>query len=180
MYQSPSNPLKRLVFVLLALLTLAILRNAIWPVDAHAAGTKLSAIASGGSIASSTDQLVGVRSGTTDVLLTVGSACVENLTSIVVDTGAGGLTLGAGQVTNTMLGNSSMTLAGHVVSLGGTQAFACSDLTGAATSCSTDTTNASNISSGSLANARLPALSANQLLGALTGTTPSGQSVPSC
>lgn len=38
----------------------------------------------------------------------------------------------------------------------------------------------SEITSGSLALARLAALSANQLLGSLTGVAPSGQSVPSC
>src|SRR5579885_3502722 len=38
-----------------------------------------------------------------------------------------------GTVTNAMLANSSMTLAGHVVSLGGTQTFAASDLTNGTT-----------------------------------------------
>jgi hypothetical protein len=44
-----------------------------------------------------------------------------------------------GLVTNGDLANSSMTLAGHSVSLGGTQAFACGDLSNGATGCSTAT-----------------------------------------
>lgn len=52
-----------------ALLTaLAIAALVILPADA---ATKLSQIANGGAIATSTDQLVGVRSGTTDVLVTM-------------------------------------------------------------------------------------------------------------
>jgi hypothetical protein len=42
-----------------------------------------------------------------------------------------------GLVTNADLANSSMTLAGHSVSLGGTQAIACGDLSNGATGCST-------------------------------------------
>lgn len=84
------------------------------------AQVKFSAIASGGSVASSTDKLLAVRSGTSDVLVTVGSSCVENLTSIVVDNGAGGLTLGAGQVTNAMLANASTTVNGQTCTLGST------------------------------------------------------------
>jgi hypothetical protein len=54
---------------------------------------------------------------------------------------------GAGTITGALRGNGSGTV---------TQA-ACSDLSNAAASCSTDATNASNISSGTLAAARLPA-----------------------
>lgn len=42
-------------------------------------------------------------------------------------------------VANTDLANSSMTLAGHSVALGGTQTFACADLSNGATGCSTAT-----------------------------------------
>ena len=44
-----------------------------------------------------------------------------------------------GLVTNADLANSSMTIAGHSVSLGGTQAIACADLSNGATGCSTAT-----------------------------------------
>jgi hypothetical protein len=64
----------------------------------------------------------------------------------------------AGSIANAKLANSSMTLAGHPIALGGTQTFACADLSNAASSCSTDTTNASNISSGTLSNSRLSAV----------------------
>jgi hypothetical protein len=42
-------------------------------------------------------------------------------------------------IANASLSNSSMTLAGHVVALGGTQTFACGDLSNGATGCSTAT-----------------------------------------
>ena len=56
-------------------------------------------------------------------------------------------------VPNAALANSSVTIAGHSVSLGGSQPLACSDLTGAAPSCETDATNANNIAAGTLASA---------------------------
>jgi hypothetical protein len=175
------------------------------PFSSQAAGVKLSAIASGGAVVSGTDQLVGVRSGTTDLLLTVGSSCVENLTSIVVDNGAGGLTLGAGQVTNAMLVNNSMTIAGHSTALGGSVAISCSDLSDDGTACTAvapanTTATASNFFtaytaatgaftkaqpafsdiSGQATNAQLATQTANTVLGALTATTPSGLALPSC
>lgn len=113
------DPLAKFGLFLAALMGLCILRQCLLPAEAHAQ-VKLSQIASGGSLASSTDKLIGVRSGTTDVLLTVGSACVENLSSIVVDNGAGALTLGAGQVTNAMLVNAATTVNGQTCTLGST------------------------------------------------------------
>lgn len=76
-----------------------------------------------------------------------------------------GTTATMGAIPNAALANSSLTVAGHSISLGGTQALACSDLTGVAASCSTDTTNAANISSGTLNAARLPNPSATTLGG---------------
>jgi hypothetical protein len=69
----------------------------------------LSSIVSGSSIIYTTDQIVAVRNGTTDVLVTVGSAAVKNLSSVIIDNGSGALTIGANQVTGAMLA-SSLTL----------------------------------------------------------------------
>lgn len=82
-------------------------------------------------------------------------------------------------------GNNSFggqTLSGDCTVVYTTGVVTCTKTNGVAfaTSATTDTTNATNISSGSLVYARLPALTANQVLGALTATTPSGLSVPSC
>lgn len=115
------------------------------------ASTKLSQVVNGNLVSAATDQVVTVRNGTTDVLASVGSLAGENLTSVITDNGSGGATLGARQVTNTMLQNPAMTLAGHSVSLGGTQTFVCADLGNAAASCSTDATNLAN-DSGTLPN----------------------------
>lgn len=67
------------------------------------ANVKLSQIASGGAVAPSTDTAVAVRSGTTDVLISFGTVVTENLSSVIIDNGAGALTIGAGQVTSSML-----------------------------------------------------------------------------
>lgn len=84
-----------------------------------------------------------IPTGTGSVVLASGPS-IANLT-------ATGSFTATGLVTNADLANSSMTIAGHSVSLGGTQAIACGDLSNGAASCSTDTTNAGNITSGLLA-----------------------------
>lgn len=48
----------------------------------------------------------------------------------------GNLLVPSAGITNTMLANSSITIAGHSVSLGGTQAIACGDLSNSGTGCS--------------------------------------------
>ena len=168
---------------------------------------KLSQINNGGNLASATDQLVGVRSGTTDELLTVGSACVENLTSIVIDNGAGGLTLGAGQVANAMLGNASTTVNGQACTLGSTCTVTAAastinglitagtgiGLSGSGTSGSPysvanngalsftgDGVIFKNSASTGAVTAALANQAANTVLGALTATAPSDLAVPSC
>ena len=80
----------------------------------------------------------------------------------VVTSATSGGTVTYESVPNAALANSSMTLAGHSVALGGTQTFSFSDLTGSAT------------------NAQLATQTANTVLGALTATTPSGLALPSC
>lgn len=67
------------------------------------ANVKLSQIVSGGAFVVGTDNIVTVRNGNTDVLTTLGTAASENLSSIIIDNGAGALTIGAGQVTSAML-----------------------------------------------------------------------------
>lgn len=57
--------------------------------------------------------------------------------SLLTNLSGGNIT--AGTVANAALANSSLTIAGHSVALGGTQAIACSDLSNGATGCSTTT-----------------------------------------
>lgn len=72
---------------------------------------KLSQIASGSAFVPATDNIVTVRSGNTDVLTTLGTVVTENLGTVIVDDGAGNLTIGSGVVTSTMLGSNSVTTA---------------------------------------------------------------------
>jgi len=67
--------------------------------------------------------------------LPAATTCTNQFISAISTAGAGT----CATVANTALANSSMTLAGHSVSLGGTQTFACADLSNGATGCSTAT-----------------------------------------
>lgn len=128
------------------LLGLILLAAGAAPVEA--ANVKLSQIASGSGVNTSTDQCVAVRSGATDVLVTLAASAGTDTTS-ASNISSGTLAAargGAGTITGALKGNG----AGVV-----TQA-ACADLSNGAASCSTDTTVATNISSGTLATARLP------------------------
>lgn len=80
---------------------------------------KLSQITSGGSVESSTDTLVAVRSGTTDVLVSVGDSAVENLGNNIIDDGAGNLVVSNGGITNIMLQHSAITIGAQTGLAGG-------------------------------------------------------------
>jgi Chaperone of endosialidase len=76
------------------------------------------------------------------VLSTDGSGNVQESTTLpgsltIPSPTLSGTVGGTGTIPNSVLANSSMTLAGHSVALGGTQAFACADLSNGATGCST-------------------------------------------
>lgn len=68
------------------LLSIALLSTALFSMPAQAANVKLSQIANGSGVNTSTDQCVAVRSGTTDVLVSLGTAAGVN-------TGTGGATI---------------------------------------------------------------------------------------
>ena len=90
-----------------------------------------------------------------------------NTVPVVVSTSASGIVTYEA-VPNAALANSVMTIAGHAISLGSTQTIACGDLSNGAASCSTDTTNASNITTGYLSTKLLPAPYTS---GSITGNT---------
>jgi hypothetical protein len=94
-------------------------------------------------------------------LANAGTACVAN-------TGTAGATV--------PLLNGNLTFSGAVNFAGPLQINGVA----IAPSATIDATNASNITSGSLANNRLTPLAANQMLGAVTATTPGPLNLPSC
>jgi hypothetical protein len=107
-------------------------------------GTKFSQIASGSALVVATDQLVALRSSTTDVLVTPGTLAALNAAPAGTLTGA--------------------TLASNVVSTSITSVAAGT----LAASATTDTTNAANISSGTIPSARLGGVGGTYLGDAVT------------
>lgn len=97
------------------------------------AGVKVSGLTASSAVATdSSKNLVSVTNTGT------GNNVLATSPTIASPTVTGAFTA-TGLVTNTDLANSSVTIAGHAVSLGGTQTIACADLSNGATGCSTAT-----------------------------------------
>ncbi len=112
----------------------------------------VSAAAVIGSCGASSNQLLwdnggacaGLATANNGVLITSGGG-VPSISSTlpsaltIPSPGFTGTVTGNGTIPNAVLANSSMTIAGHSIALGGTQTIACADLSNGATGCSTST-----------------------------------------
>lgn len=119
--------------------------------------------ANGNTLTSGATTLTSSIAGTSWILQApagVGAAwfvhgCPVGSTTVAGCLKADGTTISVAADGTLSLTHASMTIAGHSIALGGTQTLACSDLTGAATSCSTDATNGANAQAGTFTNAAL-------------------------
>jgi hypothetical protein len=115
-------------------LTSTAISNATLPAGTHTlAGLDVAQVWTAAQTYTNSDlKLLGSSTGATT--FSSANAGVSNFTiTVPAITGTLITTADTGTVSNTMLASSSMTLAGHVVSLGGTQTFAASDLTNGTT-----------------------------------------------
>ncbi len=87
----------------------------------------------------------------------------------------GGAGIQCGTLPNDSIKFPWLIIAGKTIQLGESATLACSDLTGAAASCSTNALDASNINAGTLSGARLPAPTATMLGGIKSASAPANQ-----